>query len=242
MSTSQAKVLIAFDFDHTIVDENSEPFVFTKLAPEGIPDRIKSFYNKLGWNEYVGEVFAYLHSKGTSVDEIKKALYEVKLTAGMKGLLELIQTEGLEAIIISDANSIFINELLKKFNLTETFSKIYTNPSKVEDNDLITISYYHKQDWCELSTVNMCKGHILDEHIKTNGGYDKVMYVGDGSNDLCPALRLRKCDVICPRVGFSLEKKIKNLDTKYKLLANIVNWSDASELVQVVESLTGSNN
>ncbi|CAD5122067.1 unnamed protein product [Dimorphilus gyrociliatus] len=238
MSTSKAKVLIAFDFDHTIVDENSEPFVFDKLAPNGIPDDIKSLYNRLGWNEYVGAVFAYLHSKGTSVDEIKKALYEVKLTAGMKQLLDLIKSEGLEAIIISDANSVFINELLKKFNLTETFSTVYTNPSKVEENGLITISYYHKQDWCDLSTVNMCKGHILDEHIKTNGGYDKVMYVGDGYNDLCPALRLRKSDVVCPRIGFSLKKSIENLAPPHELHARVVNWLDATELLQVTKSLT----
>jgi pyridoxal phosphate phosphatase PHOSPHO2 len=41
----------------------------------------------------------------------------------------------------------------------------------------------------------MCKGDELDKWLASNGGleaFEKVVYVGDGGNDFCPLLRMRK--------------------------------------------------
>lgn len=41
----------------------------------------------------------------------------------------------------------------------------------------------------------MCKGDELEKWLASNGGleaFEKVVYVGDGGNDFCPLLRMRK--------------------------------------------------
>ena len=50
-------VLLAFDFDHTIIDGNSDITV-RQLAPDGkIPQRIKDTYRNDDWTHYMGEIF-----------------------------------------------------------------------------------------------------------------------------------------------------------------------------------------
>ena len=50
-------VLLAFDFDHTIVDANSDVMV-CQLAPDGtIPDEIQATYRHDDWTQYMGEIF-----------------------------------------------------------------------------------------------------------------------------------------------------------------------------------------
>ena len=51
------KLLIAFDFDHTLVDENTDLYI-RKLAPGGVlPEKIKSIYNNRCWTTYMGAIF-----------------------------------------------------------------------------------------------------------------------------------------------------------------------------------------
>lgn len=51
------KVLLVFDFDHTLIDENSDEYV-TRLAPGGqLPEEIKSLYEEDGWTDYMAEIF-----------------------------------------------------------------------------------------------------------------------------------------------------------------------------------------
>jgi pyridoxal phosphate phosphatase PHOSPHO2 len=37
----------------------------------------------------------------------------------------------------------------------------------------------------------MCKGEELEAFLKDKERFDKVIYIGDGSNDFCPIIRLR---------------------------------------------------
>ena len=43
-------------------------------------------------------------------------------------------------------------------------------------------------------------GDELDAFLKEHGPYDRVIYVGDGSNDFCPVIRLRE---YAPFVNFN---------------------------------------
>lgn len=205
------KILLAFDFDHTLVDGNSDVWV-KKLSPGGeLPQEIEDTYSGDGWTEYMATIFQYLHSTGIRQDKIRQCINEIPVTVGFKDLLDHSYKQGHECIIISDSNSTFIRYTLEENNIDHVISKVYTNPAEYDSEGCLRIDLYHHQDWCDLSTVNLCKGHILTEHIrerKASGqGYSHVVYVGDGSNDLCPALTLSEKDYICPRVNYRLWKK-----------------------------------
>ena len=235
----QQKILFAFDFDHSVIDDNSDLYV-KKLAPNGdIPAEIKAMYSSYGWNDFMGAIFKYLHNEKVTQNQMLDCMKEIPFIDGMPLLLDYLRHDQFESIIISDANSVFIDCILKNANYSDVFSKVYTNPAWFDDDDCLQLRPYHTQDWCDLSTVNLCKGHILDTHIKESKEkgteYSMIAYVGDGSNDLCPSLRLRSQDLVFPRKGYSLIKKIAALESG-ALKAKVIPWSSGHDILAVLKA------
>ncbi|KAK3101066.1 hypothetical protein FSP39_000716 [Pinctada imbricata] len=242
-----SKILLAFDFDHTVIDDNSDLYI-KKLAPNGIPEAIEDTYSDQGWNEYMAAIFAHLHDLGVTEDELLSCVREIPFTDGMKELLQYAKEKGHECIIVSDANSTFIQNIMSHYGLDDTMSAVYTNPAHFDKDGKLKIRYYHTQDWCDLSTVNLCKGHILEEHLKQRDKegiqYRAIFYIGDGSNDLCPSLRLKETDFVFARVNFRLWKKIRKLKeeeekgvNKLVLKAKFVEWETGFDVIKVLQKL-----
>lgn len=241
------KILVAFDFDHTMIDGNSDIHI-THLCPEGeVPPDIKEKYSDKSWTYYMAAIFEHLHKHGIQREDLKRSVCEIPLTEGMDELLKYLENDLFEVIVISDSNSVFIDYSLEHFGLGRVVNKVYTNPAKYDNRGMLTIEYYHTQDWCTLSTVNLCKGFILDEHIKSGRGtvdYVHVLYIGDGTNDLCPALRLLENDFVFPRKEYRLWKKLKKLGcldnqaSDLDLKARIIEWSSGKEILGVCKELS----
>lgn len=158
MTSPYMKTLLAFDFDHTVIDGNSDIELQT-LHPGEFPDDIKKLYcDKDGWTDYMGAIFALLHSEGVQADAIKGKILQIPLVSGMKELFDKLAHERYEVVIISDANTLFIDWLMKQHGISSSVLKVYSNPAEVTDDGKLTIQYYHHQDWCNLSSKNMCKG------------------------------------------------------------------------------------
>uniref|UniRef100_A0A0B6ZFU4 Pyridoxal phosphate phosphatase PHOSPHO2 n=1 Tax=Arion vulgaris TaxID=1028688 RepID=A0A0B6ZFU4_9EUPU len=242
------RFLLVFDFDHSLIDENSDEYI-TKVAPGGVlPEEIKSLYEEDGWTDYMAEIFKYLHSNGIAPENILSCMSEIALTQGMKELLEFTSTAGcFDHIVISDSNSVFIEHILENKGLSSVINKVFTNPAEFDNNGCLTIKRYHTQDWCTLSTVNLCKGRILKTFIENchseGTEYMHVIYVGDGYNDLCPSLALRSEDTTMPRLGFKLHKLIGKIMRKNKpvnrseLKANVVTWETGFDVLKHIQTL-----
>ena len=79
--TGQDSFLFAFDFDHTVVNENSDTYI-TKLAKAPVPKEVKSFYDGTNWTEYMNKVFIYLHQQGVTIQDISKCVQQMEPTKG----------------------------------------------------------------------------------------------------------------------------------------------------------------
>ena len=239
MESKEQKVLVAFDFDHTLIDNNSDTYI-NKLAPgHKIPEDVKSLYRKDGWTLYMREVFKFLHSNGISKDDILTCLEEIKLTDGMRDLLMGVPRGSTEFIIISDSNSLFIDHILRHLGLRDLFQGIFTNPAKFDESGCLGIQMYHLQDWCSLSTKNLCKGTILANYIKSrendaNIYFSTIAYVGDGANDFCPSLRLKGCDIVFPRCGYHLLNVIPKMEAEkgLKLDTDVCPWDTGKDILE----------
>ncbi|XP_053650063.1 pyridoxal phosphate phosphatase PHOSPHO2 isoform X1 [Cherax quadricarinatus] len=232
------KVLLALDFDHTVIDNNSDTYIY-KLAPDHkIPDDLKLLYRRDNWTHYMGEVFKFLYKNGVTKERIFNCLKEIKLTDGMKELLTGVPRDLTEFIIISDGNSVFIDHILKSCGLRDLFSELFTNPAQFDDNGCLHIQMYHLQDWCTLSTKNLCKGDILSNYIKlrenNNVTFSTIAYVGDGTNDFCPSLRLKECDVVFPRCGYNLLNYIPKMEAEkgMRIEADVCPWDSGKDILE----------
>jgi len=239
-ATNMPRVLLAFDFDHTIIDDNSDTYVIN-LAPEKkIPKEIKAMYSEKGWTHYMRGIFQYLHENNVTPQQILECMSEIKFSPGMMELLTNLDQAKTEVIIISDSNSIFIDHILDMNGIKDKVSKVFTNPAQFNDQGQLELEMYHFQESCSLSTVNLCKGHILEafiaERASQNLHYSNIVYVGDGHNDLCPSLRLAEKDFVFHREGFSLGKYIKKMEAEkgLKIKANLNSWNSGHDIMQIL--------
>jgi len=232
------KFLIAFDFDDTVIAANSDLYI-CRLAPQGeIPQHIKALYSKHGWTHYMSAIFTYLHENGTVPDDMLRCMREIDFINGMKGLFHFLNDNNFDIIIISDSNSVFIDCILTSAGVAPLVQKVYTNPAKFDEKGQLHLDCYHLQDWCNLSTVNLCKGHILKTHVeeqrKIGVEYDVVCYVGDGSNDVCPCLKLSSRDIAFPRVGYKL---MSELDRRHEEVnAKVIPWQSGSDIMEALRA------
>lgn len=206
--------LIAFDFDNTIINKNSDIVAMELLPKNKIPDSLRKLYKDDGWTNFMQGIFKLLYENDFKETNIRSVIEDLEPTNGMCNLVkQLSNKHNYDVIIISDSNSYFIDVWLQKNDLNGNVTKVFTNPAKF-NNGMLEIKMYHLQDTCKLSTKNLCKGQILEDFIneqcQNDINYEKVVYVGDGTNDFCPILRLNDKGLACVRDDYKLSTMVKN--------------------------------
>lgn len=208
------RILVAFDFDHTLVELNTDLVIRDKVKDK-IPSDIQELHRDTDWICYMQEVFKIVHANNITKSDIKEIIQRIPSVIGLKTILkQLHDIDTVDILIISDSNSVFINYWLERHNLTHCVKKIFTNPAHFDENGLLIVEPYHFQTKCKLSSENLCKGDILESYVENelkneNVIYSRIFYVGDGTNDVCPVLRLGVNDFALARDRFKLHEQIK---------------------------------
>ena len=136
-------------------------------------------------------------------------------------------------MIASDANTFYIKEILRNFNILHHFERIYTNAGNVKDGKL-TLTRYVPPDschGCSRCPANLCKGVIVNDLKKE---FNKVYYFGDGRNDFCPCLKLASADYVFPRLKRPLVDLIQN---SAEVQAKVFPWDSAKDLLATVKKI-----
>ncbi|KAM3624892.1 uncharacterized protein V6R79_003533 [Siganus canaliculatus] len=238
------KFLMVFDFDHTVVDDNSDTWVIKCLPSQTIPDSLKSSYKKGHWTEFMGRLMNYIGDQEVSPDRVRSVMETIPFTDGMTELLTFIseRKSNIDCIIISDSNTIFIDWILRSSGLEAAFDKVFTNPATISELGYMKVQCYHSHQ-CEKCPVNLCKKAVLElylsEQCERGVEYQRVFYVGDGGNDLCPTSCLRGQDVVMPRKGYTLEKllaKLESQEDKMSPRPKVMSWSSGSEILEELKA------
>lgn len=244
LGRQQRRRLAAFDFDHTIVSQNTDTVVRDMLPNELVNTRaLNELMENDCWTEYMAEVFRLLHAQQVNESRIRDTIRCIPEVPGFVRLIKHLHKKlNFDLIIISDSNSVFIDEWLRAHNLLDCFNAIFTNPAEFAPNGRLLVRPHHQQTDCKLSASNLCKGRVLEhfvieQDLRYNIRYDHVFYVGDGNNDICPVLRQRACDFACARQGFAMEKHLIKNRNKLKLRANLLIWRSGFELLEQMCSL-----
>ncbi|MEW5308976.1 MAG: hypothetical protein WDW38_000893 [Sanguina aurantia] len=220
--TAVPPYLVVFDFDHTIVDDNSDTFIYSAAPSGGLPRSVQALCREGHWTEFMNDTFAHLHSQGVSTERMLDTLRGIPWTPGFVELLAYLRgnSQLFETIILSDSNTLFICEILSTTpDALGTFSAILTNAGVAVPDQPLHITPFHtpaRPHTCPRCSHNLCKHAALTAHRArhaegTGKDYERVFYVGDGGNDLCPSLGLGSGDVVFPRKGYALEARISKI-------------------------------
>jgi len=234
--------LYAFDFDHTIVDQNSDSAVM-EIIHDPIPPNLERLYDGTNWTEYMDKIFRFVADEGGTCEVIGGKISLLKPTDGMIPLLQRIagsRNSSLNSkfVIVSDANTFFIETYLNSKKPPLIPDAIITNQATIAPEGYLKLTPYENQTTCQLCPRNLCKGQALQKYIEMKGPFLKVYYVGDGGNDVCPARYLTENDVVFVRRNFIMDKIIakgywkgQTIDIK----ARIVYWDDAGVIEEEME-------
>uniref|UniRef100_A0A5B7BHE1 Putative inorganic pyrophosphatase 3 n=1 Tax=Davidia involucrata TaxID=16924 RepID=A0A5B7BHE1_DAVIN len=236
-----AGIVILFDFDRTIIDDDSDRWVVVEMGLTQLFNQLRSI---LPWNSLVDRMMKELHSQGITIEGIEECLKRVPLHPRIIAAIKSAHALGCDLRIISDANQFFIETILKHHGLLGFFSEINTNPTFVDGEGMLKISPYHDlaspPHGCNLCPPNMCKGLVI-ERIQASISENRkkrIIYLGDGRGDFCPSLKLGEGDHVMPRKNFPLWERICNNPMLIK--AGVDEWSDGEELERILLQLIDS--
>lgn len=231
------KTLVVFDFDHTLVDRNSDMWVIQCTPEQSLPDWLEKSYQSGRWTEYMGRVFSYIGEQSIHPDAIRELMQTIPFTDGMIEVLKFIcqNKSDIDCIIVSDSNTLFIGWILEAAGLTSAIHSIFSNPASIDQRGYIEVRGFHSHS-CECCPVNMCKQQVVtdfrDQQADTGVQYHTVCYVGDGTNDFCPIKVLNQGDFAMPRKGYRLEKLLAKTGSESNApKAQVIPWSSGAEIL-----------
>ena len=196
---------MVWDFDWSLINENSDTYVLQELAPalmkelgalqEAQPRR----FGRGQWTALMDHLMTKLGTEhGIRKAELETCLEGIPIFEENVKCVREAAAAGFEQRILSDANTVFIEKIVARLGLVECFSCVATNAGTYErrteaEAEVLRVRPYVPRDrpphGCALCPPNLCKGAVLDAWIEELRP-SKIVYVGDGSGDFCPALHL----------------------------------------------------
>ena len=233
-----ADTLVIWDFDWTLINENSDTYVIDRCGGPEATQMMKAFDESTFWTERMSRMCEHLTGQlGVTERDISACMRGIPVFAENLELVRALGAkENVAQVIVSDANTLFIESYLAEMGLQDCFDAVYTNPviwcSNSRGVKVLSVQPFvdkHQPHGCSTCarTPNMCKGAIVDTvRAKFLGVGDpareKTVYLGDGRGDFCGACRLTETDMILCRQGFALS----DLLSETPPAAEVARWSD----------------
>ncbi|KAL1519197.1 hypothetical protein AB1Y20_003457 [Prymnesium parvum] len=229
------RLLVVWDFDWSLVNENSDTWVIKECDPSGqVMKLVRDECKQPGysWTRAMDNACDSLHRLGKTSDDIAKALRAIPVLPGALAALRAAHEGGAELRILSDANTVYIETILAHLGIAQYFrpGAIVTNDGRYDGSGRLRVSPHQPVDAphsCARCPANLCKGAILKRWLVESGA--RCAYVGDGRNDFCPATELQRGDFLLARMPphDGLLSRCKQ-DPK-AVAATVVEWSEAQD-------------
>ena len=216
-AASTKRTLFVFDFDHTLVDDNTDTFILDLCPQLKLKKKMDSLRKQhSSWTKFMDHCFSLLHKEGCTRADIERHMRGLRLHEDALEAARLVhEDDSADAIILSDSNTVFIRLILDECKVSEMFQEVITNPAHFEEDGRLKVEHLcsHSCALCKHSP-NICKTQVLQEYRRQHDQYSRVVYVGDGRGDFCPAINLSEGDVVICREGYTLAHKLSSKSCK----------------------------
>jgi pyridoxal phosphate phosphatase PHOSPHO2 len=240
--------LVVWDFDWSLVNENTDTYVFDQLAPD-LRARMSALSSGGGefagrWTELIDHMLGVLwEERSVQPPALTAAVAETPMFEENIEAVRTLAAAGCEQRILSDANTEYIRSILQARNLAQFFPEesIVTNPAFFEPGGRLRLRPYHDTQTVdpdlrtEFTGRNLAKGAVLRAWMEKLPAGATVLYVGDGQGDFDAAVQLRPCDTLCCRAEFSLDRIINSEHGRGRVRAAVSIWRNGKELWDAIE-------
>ena len=178
MKISLDDCAVFFDFDNTITSFD----VLDNIVETFAVDKKWMEYERAWKKGRIGSkdcISGQFDSVRVGKRDLEKHLAKIKVDPYFKKILALLKKRGISPIIVSDSFRFFLEYILKNNGIGRL--KIYSNRVRFSKGRLVP-AFPHQHITCR-RCGNCKKKHLPDRGRKRI----KVIYIGDGLSDLCPA-------------------------------------------------------
>jgi 2,3-diketo-5-methylthio-1-phosphopentane phosphatase len=175
----ERKTIVFVDFDGTVAAEIASNRLLDRFAVadwRALDRRFDS--GELSFKDRVVKGFSLLSGSREAFQEFSRSL---DLRPGFTEFVRTCRGRGHPIIVVSEALDVMIHAMLDAEGLD---LPVYCNRALFHPDGRysgLELPYIRRDCPCE---VGICKRAIVLEHAKP---FEQVVYIGDGSNDLCPA-------------------------------------------------------
>lgn len=208
--------LFIFDFDETL-SVRASCYPIEELAPNQEKLNLNDIdhrYEKVHrcWNRRMNEVHERLAEQGISSKQIIEAYRTIELSPGTEELFRAINSNNHKIIVLSNACDLAVEECLREKDLLKYVDKIESNPVRKIDPIIIIDEYEDPlKNKCQICDPNLCKGTVIEQY-RDRSIYERIIFIGDGDNDVCAALYLNKDDIAFAKHDPNSKKVYKMYD------------------------------
>eukprot|EP01062_Namystynia_karyoxenos_P053215 TRINITY_DN43002_c0_g1_i1.p1 TRINITY_DN43002_c0_g1~~TRINITY_DN43002_c0_g1_i1.p1 ORF type:complete len:268 (+),score=86.23 TRINITY_DN43002_c0_g1_i1:79-804(+) len=238
-------LLCVFDFDHTVVDDNTDTWVFQQLDPE-VNREMESLAHKRQWTELMDHCLGRLAERGHTVADIDAVQRRIPFPEESVQTLRALRSApsaDIRVWVVSDSNTRYIDQILRhRAADCMPLHGVVTNPAWTEgDGRRLRVkplcdAASGTAHGCKRCPPNLCKAEALDRIIALERPRQTI-YVGDGGNDWCPALRLGEGDALLVRTGYRLERRVR--ERRGELRCAVHWWASHADLRRLCAEVAG---
>ena len=240
----EEKYLIIFDFDETIVDQDSEYEQANMTLSKEEYHKIVEM-DKIDYYDTFNYFFKRMKEIGLTLKDINSNLEKLQLSSKMKELFDYLRKNKskYEMIILSGDIDYSIKHVLKYHGFLDLFDDFILNKTEIQDENSERLIFVPRDQFphtCDLCISSQCKGLELKKYLEKNQNkkYNKIIFVCDGGNDFCPSKKiLKKGDIVFPRVEHGLCRKLFDQKLINELECDVFPWKSADEIVSKLKEL-----
>jgi len=178
-------LLVLSDFDGTLSLTDVGYEVLLKFSGQGWDDIDRDYCEgRIGSMEAYGRICAILG--GTREDMLRFVAENTVIDPHFQEFYAFCLEHGIDVKVVSDGLDFYIDFVLKRQGLADI--PFHSNVMTFQGGVPRSIEFPHANEDC--NKCGTCKSNIL-QACREN--YGKILYVGDGYSDLCPA---RKADLV----------------------------------------------
>ena len=234
------KFILFFDFDGTIIKGNSEFAVIPRVT-------LKYSYLSLGlawfrgrYLELMQSMYRDQHRSGVTREQMLAKLDRIELLPGMGDLFKRLGDEfSAEVVVLSNSNTLFVDHILERHGLRGSVARVIANPAEFEADGRLSLRAQGEYA-CPRCPPNLCKGSVVEAYLAGRQFDGVVGFAGDGPNDVCPMLGLRRQDVAFPRKDCWADRKTKGM--RGEIRARLVPWRTGDDIARFLrETLTSTS-
>jgi 2-hydroxy-3-keto-5-methylthiopentenyl-1-phosphate phosphatase len=173
------RILVLCDFDGTICTVDMGNKILNRFTGEGWEEIDRAYCaDEIGSRDAYTQVSSLF--RGTRPQMLEFVLNYERLDPYFSDFYQFCRNKGIHLKIVSDGLDFYIDAILRKHNLQdiEFFSNVVVFP----DSNTLFIEFPRINNQCE--KCGTCKNSVLKQYRLE---YDRVIYVGNGHSDVCPA-------------------------------------------------------